>query len=349
MKKIAYIEIDTHAEVAQDFMDIMQDSVGFHADYYFSEKIKNQIRETGQNIFLSDSSMILEQLKQKRYDLVIIGTVHRYFNTFQVVIEKYNSAVIVHNINFMNISRWNLIKNIFKTDILYRSKLFWKEGLSQVPKVYKSAKHLLVLDEQLSSGRLQFMPVFYTRSFESQLKQDSVIVIPGGVSQKRRNYNHIFDTIRNLKTDEPFHFVFLGKAKGEELNQMTELSSVLPHHIRITFFSERICPDEFEIWMQQADVLWCPIRQETEFFSRKEIYGKTKMTGNLGDAVKYGKPAVFPENYPSQSYDFIISEQEDIMGQFKMLKNASFNFQKRYAKEAVQERIEKILNQLAVI
>ena len=237
----------------------------------------------------------------------------------------------------MNISRWNLIKNIFKADVLYRMKLLWKEGLSQVPKVYKNAKHLLVLDEQLSSGRLQFMPVFYTRSFENQPKQDSVIVIPGGVSQKRRNYGHIFDTIRNLKTDEPFHFVFLGKAKGEELNQLTELSSVLPHHIRITFCSERVSPDEFEIWMQQADVLWCPIRPETEFFSRKEIYGKTKMTGNLGDAVKYGKPAVFPENYPSVLYDFIIPEQEDILGQFKMLKNASFDFQKRYSNEAVQE------------
>jgi hypothetical protein len=41
--------------------------------------------------------------------------------------------------------------------------------------------------------------------------------------------------------------------------------------------------------MQKADVLWCPIQQETEFFSHKEIYGTTKMTGNLGDAIKFGK------------------------------------------------------------
>ena len=82
MKKIAYIEIDTHAEIAQDFMDLMHDSKAFSVDYYFSEKIKNQIREDSQTVHVSDSSMILDQLSEKNYDLVIIGTVHRYFNTF---------------------------------------------------------------------------------------------------------------------------------------------------------------------------------------------------------------------------------------------------------------------------
>ena len=63
MKKIAYIEIDTHAEIAQDFIEIMQDSHEFEVDYYFSQKIKNQIKESKENVFLSDSSMIIDQLK----------------------------------------------------------------------------------------------------------------------------------------------------------------------------------------------------------------------------------------------------------------------------------------------
>ncbi|WP_027387696.1 hypothetical protein [Chryseobacterium gregarium] len=348
MKKIAYIEIDTHAEVARDFMEIMRDSDVFQVDYYFSEKIKGQIRDSGQDIFLSDSSMILDQLRQKKYDLVVIGTVHRYFSTFLAIVKKYNSAVIVHNINFMNSSRLGLIKNIYKEDMLYRIKLFWKEGLSDAPKVYQQAKNLLVLDENLSSGRLKFLPVFYTRKIENHPKKDSVIVIPGGVSQMRRNYSHIFKTIENLTTDEPFNFVFLGKAKGTELEHLKKLSLNLPQNISITWFSERVGQEDFERWMQQADVLWCPIQPETEFFSRKEVYGKTKMTGNSGDAIKYGKPAVFPLNYPSVS-DFIISEHEDILEQFKTLKNTSFDFQKMYAKEIVQERIEKVLQALTAI
>lgn len=82
MKKIAYIEIDTHAEIAADLMNLMNDSKEFSVDYYFSERIKNQIQTNNEAVFLSDNSMILDQLKSKKYDLVIIGTVHRYFNTF---------------------------------------------------------------------------------------------------------------------------------------------------------------------------------------------------------------------------------------------------------------------------
>lgn len=348
MKKIAYIEIDTHAEIAQSFMEIIEGSDEFQVEYYFSEKIKNQIGNSEQTIHLSDSSMILEQLKQKKYDLVIIGTVHRYFNTFQAIVKKHNSAIIVHNINFTDISRLGLLKSIFKRDVLYRVKLFWKEGLSEVSQVYKNAKNLLILDQELSSTRLKFLPVFYTRTFEKQPGQHSVIVIPGGVSQKRRDYNHIFNTIKNLRTDENVEFVLLGKAKGKELDQLKELSSHLPSNIIITYFSERVSSDDFDRWMKKADVLWCPIQQETEFFSQKEVYGKTKMTGNLGDAIKYGKPAVFPINYPSVS-EFIIPEHKDILEQFKTLKNTSFDFQETYAKEKVQESIEKILKELTAI
>ena len=89
MKKIAYIELDTHAEIAGNFMDLMQDSNEFSVDYYFSEKISKQIDPQESNIFLSDSSKIFRQLKEKNYDLVIIGTAHRYFDVF-LKITEYN-------------------------------------------------------------------------------------------------------------------------------------------------------------------------------------------------------------------------------------------------------------------
>ena len=82
MKKIAYIELDTHAEIARNFSELMNDSKVFSVDYYFSEKISKQINIDLSNVYLTESSAILEQLKSKKYDLVIIGTVHRYFNIF---------------------------------------------------------------------------------------------------------------------------------------------------------------------------------------------------------------------------------------------------------------------------
>ena len=348
MKKIAYIEIDTHAEVAQDFIEIMQDSHEFKVDYYFSQKIKNQIKESGENIFLSDSSMIFDQLKANQYDLVIVGTVHRYFNTFQAIVEKFNTSIVVHNINFTNTSKSTLVKSIFKEDVIYRLKLWWKEGLFYSSKVYKKAKNLLVLDQELSSEKYKFLPLFYTKDLHESDNEFLTVVIPGGVSQKRRDYQHTFEMIQNLKSSEKIAFVFLGKAKDDELKKLQKLSLNLSQHIEIKYFTERVSSIDFENWMQKADVLWCPIQQETEFFSQKEIYGITKMTGNLGDAIKYGKIAIFPANYPSK-LDFIVPEKEDIIEQFHSVKNSRFDFQKDYNKKIVQEKLEKFLNQLITI
>lgn len=342
MKKIAYIEIDTHAEIAQAFMNIMKDSSDFRVDYYFSKKIKDLVEQNDETVFLSDGSMILEQLKLKKYDLIIIGTVHRYFNTFHALVQKYNAAVIVHNINFSTASKGALMKSIFKGDLIYRLKLWWKEGLFYTGKTYRNAKSLMVLDEELSSGIYQFLPVFYSENFEKQENEALTVVIPGGVSQKRRDYDYVFKTIKNLKTEEKYAFVFLGKAKDGELKKLEKLAKKLPENISVQYFSDRVSNHDFEEGMQKADVLWCPIQQKTEFFSREEIYGLTKMTGNLGDAIKYGKTAVFPKDYPSK-LEFIIPEAENILEQFKTLKNGRFDFQKDYNKKSVLKKLEDVL------
>ena len=345
MKKIAYIEIDTHAEIAQAFINMMKGSEEFTVDYYFSKKVRDQVREDDEVIFLSDSSMIVDQLKTKEYDIVIIGTVHRYFNTFLTIVQKYNAAVITHNLNFPKSSKFSLIKSIFKEDLIYRIKLWWKEGLFYSSKVYRQAKNLLVLDQELSLEEYKFLPLFYTEYFEKTRDTDLKIIIPGGVSQKRRDYQYVFKVIQGLNTSEKMTFIFLGKAQDKELKTLQELSGNLPPNITMHYFRERVSADDYDSWMKKADVLWCPIQQETEFFSLKETYGKTKMTGNVGDAIKYGKLAVFPKKYPSK-LDFIIPEKEDIMAQFQQLKNQNFDFQKSYSKKSIQGKLEEVLTGL---
>lgn len=348
MRKIAYIEIDTHAEIAQAFMEIMEGSGSFSVDYYFSKKIKDQVADCGGSVFLSDSSMIPEQLKDKKYDLIIIGTVHRFFNTFQAIVSRYRAAVIVHNLNFIKASKAGLVKSIFEKDQMYRMKLLWKEGLLGSPEVYRTAAHLLVLDEALSSEKFRFLPLFFTQPGNVPENKSLTVVIPGGVSQQRRDYRHILTVIRKLKPDKPYHFIFLGKAEGNELRELEKLSRELPYNIGITYFAERVSSGEFTAWMQKADVLWCPIQEKTEFFSQQEIYGKTKMTGNLGDAIKFGKRAVFPANYQSK-LDFIVPEQKNITSQFERLKNTPHDFKKDYSKSSVQAKLERLLEELTAI
>ena len=348
MKNIAYIELDTHAEIAGNFMELMQDSKAFKVDYYFSQRILSQLDlEVNEQINKSSANEILDQLAISNYQLILIGTVHRNFNIYLKIVEKYKTAIICHNLNFCKISKLKLFQNIFKRDFTYRLKLLLKEGLLSASKVFEKASQLLVLDESLVQERLKFLPLFYSKSYQEKiLNSDMVIVIPGSVSQKRRDYLEIIKKISELKTTSKLQFIFLGKAQGKELDWIEDLKKIIPENITLKYFKEKVSKEEFDEDMMSADILWCPVQEKTEFFSQLEIYGKTKMSGNIGDAIKYGKTAIFPKHYKTAK-SFIIEENLDFEKQILSLKNENiFDFQEKFNKEKVQKDIENILETL---
>ncbi len=353
MKKIAYIELDTHAEIALNFMELMNDSKEFSVDYYFSEKILRffgfaQNDKLPENIKKATPENLIQQLSTDNYQLIISGTVHRYFNVFEKIAEKFNTSIICHNLNFVKASNLDLLTSIFKEDIQYRLKLLLKEGLLRKSNVYQKAKNLLVLDQGFENfvrkplvyaqpDKYKFLPIFYTKFLEKPNNPIFTIVIPGAVSQKRRDYERVLKSIKIFHF--PFEIIFLGKASGKELEMLQDFEQSKPENISIKYFTEKVPQDVFDNFMQKADILWCPIQQETKFFSQKEIYGITKMSGNIGDAVKFGKLAVFPENYPSK-YSFIIPEIENIEEALFMKKEVDFS---DFSKEKVLKQLEKTI------
>ena len=353
MKKIAYIELDTHAEIALNFMELMNDSAAFSVDYYFSEKILRffgytQNDKLPENIKKATPENLIQQLSTDNYQLIIIGTVHRYFNVFEKVAEKFNTSIICHNLNFVKALNFDLLTSIFKEDFQYRLKLLLKEGLLRKSKVYEKAKNLLVLDQGFENfvrkplvyaqpDKYKFLPIFYTKFLEKPNNPIFTIVIPGAVSQKRRDYEGILKSI--IIFHFPLEIIFLGKASGKELEMLQDFEQSKPENISIKYFTEKVPQYVFDDYMQKADVLWCPIQQETEFFSQKEIYGFTKMSGNIGDAVKFGKLAVFPENYPSK-YSFIIPEKGSLGDFLFTKKDVDFS---EFSKEKVLQELEKTI------
>ncbi len=389
MKKIAYIELDTHAEIALNFMELIQDSKAFSVDYYFSEKILRffgfaQNDKLPENIFKAKPENLIQQLSTDNYELIIIGTVHRYFNVFEKIAEKFNTSIICHNLNFVKASKLDLLSSIFKEDFQYRLKLLLKEGLLRKSNVYKKAKNLLVLDRGFENfvrkplvyaqpDKYKFLPIFYTKFLEKPKNETYTIVIPGAVSQKRRDYEKIIKELKNLElnfdegdfcracpeisgnetfventlsekgssvgTTQNLEIIFLGKASGKELEMLQNFEQSKSENISIKYFIEKVPQDIFDNFMQKADILWCPIQQETEFFSQKEIYGFTKMSGNIGDAVKFGKLAVFPEDYPSK-YSFIIPEKGSLGDFLFTKKDVDFS---EFSKEKVLQELEKTI------
>jgi hypothetical protein len=328
-------------------MELMNDSKAFSVDYYFSEKILRffgfaQNDKLPENIKKATPENLIQQLSTDNYQLIIIGTVHRYFNVFEKIAEKFNTSIICHNLNFVKASNFDLLSSIFKEDFQYRLKLLLKEGLLRKSKVYEKAKNLLVLDRGFDSAqpdKYKFLPIFYTKFSEKPKNETYTIVIPGAVSQKRRDYEKVLNQIKRFTKNSHYQFIFLGKASGKELEMLQNFEKNKPKNISIKYFTEKVPQNVFDDYMQKADILWCPIQQETEFFSQKEIYGVTKMSGNIGDAIKYGKLAIFPENYPSK-YAFIIPEKVSLEDALFVKKEIDFS---DFNKEKVLKQLEKTI------
>ena len=317
-------------------MELMHGSENFEVDFYFSQKIIKTLNENHSNVFLSEPTELLSQFNSKKYDLIIIGTAHRYFNLFEKISETYNTAVVVHNINFSKISKGQLFRNIFKKDFQYRLKLLLKEDLLSAPDVYQKAKNLFVLDESMANDILKFLPVFYNKFSSKNHSEHLKIVIPGAVSQKRRDYQSVLQKLKNFKNKT--EVVFLGKASGKELKWLQDFKS---EHVKLKFFTEKVPQNIFDDEMNNADVLWCPVQKKTDFFSNEEIYGETKMSGNIGDAVKYGKTAIFPKDFHSE-LSFIKNEEKDIENQFLKL-SQPFDFQYDFNFFKVKNQLEDAL------
>lgn len=351
-------------------MELIQDSKAFSVDYYFSEKILRffgfaQNDKLPENIKKATPENLIQQLSTDNYQLIIIGTVHRYFNVFEKIAEKFNTSIICHNLNFVKASKLDLLSSIFKEDFQFRLKLLLKEGLLKKSKVYEKAKNLLVLDQTLkcnvilneaqhnqiksetlnedyersSEESFTFLPIFYTKFSGKSENETYTIVVPGEVSQKRRDYFELIIKLFNQHLEKNINLILLGKARGKELFFVKDVEEQLFENISIKYFTEKVPQDVFDDYMQKADILWCPIQQETEFFSQKEIYGFTKMSGNIGDAVKFGKLAVFPENYPSK-YSFIIPEKGSLGDFLFIKKDVDFS---EFSKEKVLQELEKTI------
>lgn len=318
-------------------------------DFYFSEKILKQLElSESEYIYKSSPTSIPHQLAMKHYDLVIIGTAHRYFNVFKEISEKYNTSVVVHNLNFTQLSRFELFKNLFKKDFYYRLKLLLKEGLLNAPKVYESAKHQLVLDEHLVKENLKFLPVFFNEFSQKTNNENVTIVIPGAVSQSRRDYKMVLKKLVEFRRSkialQNFQIIFLGKASDLELTELQSFENE-NQDIQIKYFKDKVPQSEFDFWMNKADFLWCPIQKQTEFFSNQEVYGLTKMTGNIGDAIKYAKIAIFPANY-SSPYPFIINQEEDLWRQFQVLKDKDFDLTTSFSKDNISKKLHQTLHSM---
>lgn len=130
-------------------------------------------------------------------------------------------------------------------------------------------------------------------------------VVPGRIEQSRRDYDTVCDVFEMVDPTvaNSLRLTLLGKPYGEYGKRIIERCDALTERgVNVTVFNEWIPIDTYRQTLRDATFLLCPLQRTTESASITEVYGRTKGSGNVWDAIQNATPLVVPSHFEVAHY-----------------------------------------------
>ncbi len=319
-KKIAFIELETHATILIKWHELLIDIPEFEYHFFLHYKLKDKVEKLpdSKKTFINS----LDEFKIDTYDLIIVNTFHRHFQDFNEIFKSNKVLCILHNLNFSLFFKSISLKNVIteKQQFLYFLKLYIKERISRSRRIISKSDFIAVLSKTLKDyssvkipdNRIEVLNLNYNKSHSIESSDKLKVVIPGNVSSKRKDFSLVFDVISQLNPVSKLEFIFLGSTREIKLKEkLMLLETKNSNKVATTFFENYVPEKEYNRIISSADILFCPIKSKTSFYWVDEFYGKTKVSGNESDCITYGKVGVFPESYPNFNWKTITYKNKD--------------------------------------
>jgi glycosyltransferase involved in cell wall biosynthesis len=357
-KRIAFIEMETHSALLEQWYLLVSkmDQINFH--FFVSQKVNDKLTAIPKEHLTVISAV--SKTDFSNYDGVVVNTLHRDFSDYQKLFKEKKVLCLVHNLNFSLFFKSISWRNIFKEKerFAYFLKLYLKEKVASKRKLVLGAKQFGVIsasafDSIKKHGKFvdksTLIQMNYCRDFEFPSKETIQIVMPGNVSNKRKDVDLVLRVINKLSPANKMHFVFLGKPENDNvLKQLEMLKSNCHPNISITFYNQFIPWQEYSKVIAQAHLLLCPIKQHTSFYWVDEVYGETKVSGAETDCMYNGKIGIFSTTYPKMDwYNWQYQTESDLV---KILNDITIEkLKKEYEKlqpYAEKYTFDKVKNEL---
>ncbi|TGD57010.1 glycosyltransferase family protein [Flavobacterium humi] len=368
-KKIAFIELETHSALLEQwyFLLAAMESVDFH--FFVSQKVLDKLSAIPSHhlTLIADATEI--DAFSSGYDAFLVNTLHRDFKDFEKLLALKPALVLVHNLNFSLFFQSVSWKNIWteKQWLVYFLKLYFREKVGQNRKVIGNASHYGVLSQSLFetiqekgkaiAGKTKVLQLNYNKESRFEALDEIRIVMPGNVSGKRKDIRLLFGLLPKLDPKSRLHIIFLGKPESKHvLHRIEQLKKTCSEKIILTHFPGFIPWEEYSTVISKAHLLLCPIKIKTSFYWVTEWYGQTKVSGSETDCIYNGKIGVFPSAYPKMDWHNLYYDNEkELAGILNGLDLE--NLEKEYGKlqpylekytfQSVKEQVENQLLQLA--
>ena len=357
--------METHSALLEQWYLLVKEMTQIDFHFFVSQKVNEKLTAIPkENLTVIDS---VAKTNFSAFDSVVVNTLHRNYDDYKKIFAEKPVLYLVHNLNFSLFFKGITVGNILKEKerLTYFLKLYFKEKVAFKRKTILEAKYFGVISNSAletikNHGRYsyksQLIQMNYCKNFEFPSDETIQIVMPGNVSNKRKDIDLLFAILPKLNPTSKLHFTFLGKPENKAvLVQLEQLKDNCHANIAITHYHQFIPWQEYSKVIAQAHLLLCPIKQHTSFYWVDEVYGTTKVSGAEADCLYNGKIGIFPSSYPKMDwYNWNYHSESDLM---QLLNNVSIEmlqneyeklkpFAEKYTFDKVKNELEKQLLKL---
>ena len=295
--KVCIIETHYHEEFLNTLLDLF-DSIA-EIDLYVTSKVKVSpyMIEKSKKIFYINNEekqqKQLDKIDTSQYDLLFVNTIQ----PSMVDIPKWlnftphcKSILTLHNLNAWSNKKFILRKNIAHSidsyiTSKYTQKILKKYDIINVvhPGMIEPAQY------RFNNHKIIHIPYCFAKDEIKEDKKKTIdFVIPGNVTNKRRNYEPVLQTFKEIfKKHDNIRLILLGQVKPD-MEKMIEKYNcknlvTYKYHVEQKLYDKNL---------QNADFIISPSKAKTYTVNTvSEVYGLTK-SSNIYEAIKWRKPII---------------------------------------------------------
>lgn len=157
----------------------------------------------------------------------------------------------------------------------------------------------------MNADMFSFAPTLFENRSNKENNERVHYVVPGRIEQSRRNYKLVCQVFESLAKEygSQIKLTFLGQPHDQYGEKIIQWADRLNRSdLEVDTFNQWIPIDTYHTVIQDATFLLCPLREKIRSSGSPEIYGKTKGSGNIWDAIQNATPLILPQSFPVAEY-----------------------------------------------
>lgn len=244
------------------------------------------------------SKKIYSVLKSNHYDLVILNSIDsRLLILFMILMLSKPGRILVnlHDIN-------NFFKIKPSLSIRTNIRSFGKKLLMLLTDGYivnaETMKGYMIKNKLTQKPIYWLQPVYYKPALPGKKSTlANTIVIPGSIDQRRRDYHLVLEVIQEmLDCQVPIKWILAGRpVENYGLEIIEKAKELNTHGADISFYEAVIPESEFQQIIEACSLILSPLVSWTTIHDDiLEVYGQSKGSGNVYDAIRHAKPLIVP-------------------------------------------------------